>query len=272
MLIYQFDLDFCLFFQELNQIFSVKFFHDVNEKVEPKSGNPGYDIGKPIKGLDNDPKVWGTHHSSLCRHSPLRPVPFLQDSISGCLLQLSRDNFTNCADLSEALRDLHFQAISTLNISKGGDEEDYIPIIFEDLTQYVANNQSIQECIVPAKLHMEVMYTNANGIYRINGFKANYLPEKWTWYCYTTKCITKHYQVLHTVQFIEVPLVWHYQNTSKFWILQQLDLCRGDQCWSGLWYAFTHHQKGDEIAYASLCGLLMIPISIGTLWFTREFW
>ena len=240
--------------------------------MKEKSGNPGYDIGKPIKGLNTDPKIWGTHQSSLCRNTPLKPVSFLQNSISGCFLQLSRENFTKCSDLAEALRDLHFEAISTFNISKGGDEEDYVPIIFEDLTQYLVHN-STQECTVPAELHIEVMYTNSsNGMYRINGVKVNYLPEKWTWYCYTHKCITKQYQVLHKVQFIEIPLVWHHQNTSKFWILQQLDLCKGDQCWSGLWYAFSHHQKGDEIAYASLCGLLMIPISIGTLWFTREFW
>ena len=127
--------------------------------TKEKSGNPGYNIGKPIKGLNTDPKTWGTHPSSLCRNTPLKPISFLQNSISGCFIRLSRDNFTQCSELSEALRDLHFEAISTFNISKGGDEEDYVPIIFEDLTQYLVNNAT-QECIVPAELHIEVMYTN----------------------------------------------------------------------------------------------------------------
>ena len=61
------------------------------------------------------------------------------------------------------------------------------------------------------------MYSNTSsyqpGIYRINGFKINYFPEKWTWICQHqhNSCETKKFQIKSSVQFIQVPVVWHFQ-------------------------------------------------------------
>ena len=141
----------------------MKFYHDVETEVIEKSGNPGYEIGKPIKGLYSDPKIWATHQSSLCRFTPTTSMLFLKNSISACFLQLSRDNFTKCQDLREGLRDLHFEAISTYNVSKGGDEDEYVPVIFEDFTRHLINDSDVQECTVPSRVHVEIMYTNNSG-------------------------------------------------------------------------------------------------------------
>jgi hypothetical protein len=77
---------------------------------------------------------------------------------------------------------------------------------------------------------------------------------------------------MSSVQFIELPRVWHYENTSKFWILAQMDLCNGDKCWKEIFYPFTHQSTGDDIAYAAMCALALIPSSIFLMWFTRDFW
>ena len=109
--------------------------------------------------------------------------------------------------------------------------------------------------------------------YRINGFKVSHHPETWSWICAKRECPTsKPFELKSTVQFIEVPVQWHYQNTSKFWILQDLDECEGDICWNQLMYPFTHAKMGDQIAFVTMWGLTLLPLTIFLLWFLRYFW
>ena len=48
----------------------------------------------------------------------------------------------------------------------------------------------------------------------------------------------QRFQLQTSVQFIEVPIVWHHQNTSRFWVKQYDDIsegkCNGDVCWKVL--------------------------------------
>lgn len=215
---------------------------------------------------------------SSCRASQ---ITFLEDTQSGCLLQLWRQNFTDCDQLRNDIRRLQAELIELkLMISKGALMDDFVPIIFEDFSTKSHHNETtpfLQCDNVPSHLHVEVMYTNSSlGIYRINGFKVNYFPEKWRWNCHNLKrscgSETYEFQLKSTIQYIQVPVVWHYQNTSKFWILQNLHNCDGDQCWQQLFYAFTHYQDGDNVAYAVQWALILVPSSLLLMWFTRDLW
>ncbi len=102
-------------FQDLSQFFSASFIHQNSKNVKPvqKSGEPGYDLGKPLilANLATSSKPGfkieslGLQHwshaktSSLCRESSPRKVGFMQDTLSGCFIELSRSNFTNCHTL-----------------------------------------------------------------------------------------------------------------------------------------------------------------------------
>ena len=108
--------------------------------------------------------------------------------------------------------------------------------------------------------------------YRVNGVKINYFPEQWSWICSKRLCTTKFFELKSSVQFIQVPVIWHYQNTSKFWILQRLNLCEGDICWSDIFYPFTHMKDGDQVAFATMWGLTLIPCGLYLIWFLRGFW
>ena len=47
----------------------------------------------------------------------------------------------------------------------------------------------------------------------------------------------QYFELQSSVQFIEVPLVWHHQNTSHFWASQYDGMsvgCSGDVCWKVL--------------------------------------
>lgn len=266
-------------FQELQQKFTVKFEH-VQEGIG-LSGNPGYQIGKPVLGAKNDtelveksPKIWSTHRSSLCMFTPLQSVNFLKDSQSGCLLELSKDNLTNCEQLREDIKTIQYQLMNIdALISKGGSlkNESFVSIIFEDFSANQPTNQSF--CAVPSHVHMEVTFSNSSSIYRINGVKVNYLAETWSWICPKRPCgSTRKFQLQSSVQFIEVPVVWHHQNTSKFWILQRLDLCNGDKCWAELFYPFTHSDEGSKIAFVTMCALTLIPGACLVLFVTKDYW
>ena len=43
------------------------------------------------------------------------------------------------------------------------------------------------------------------------------------------------FQLQTSVQFIEIPIAWHHQNTSRFWVKQYDEMsegkCKGDVCW-----------------------------------------
>ena len=47
----------------------------------------------------------------------------------------------------------------------------------------------------------------------------------------------QHFQLQSSVQFVEIPIVWHLRNTSQFWAHQYNDMsigCSGDTCWKVL--------------------------------------
>lgn len=103
-------------FRELGQFFSVKFIHSKSETNNSstrrlvKSGEPGYDPGRPLitATVDSGLKISASgirhwHHDndgrSLCRQSTPKSVNFMDDVVSGCLIRLQRENFTNCKAL-----------------------------------------------------------------------------------------------------------------------------------------------------------------------------
>ena len=259
-------------------------------------GNPGYVIGAPIQGIHNKsqekllPRIWHTSlisESSDCTLSFTKSIGFLDNSQSSCLLPLSRDNFTDCNQLREQVRRIQAELIESadLLIAKGApasnpNDDDNFPITFEDFSTAMTNNSTesgaILFCSVPSHLHVEVTYSNTSSLYRINGFKINYFPEKWTWICHSTNkhCEkTKKYQLKSTVQFIHIPVAWHYQNTSKFWILQNLHNCDGDKCWRELFYPFSgnsNYHHGDQVEYAARCALLLLLAAIFLLIFLND--
>ena len=295
-------------FQHLHQIFSVKFKHNLwgysyssnSGNFVYLSGNPGYDIDKSLISalnisetniaLISSPKLWSISRTSSCKSTPFQDIKFLKDTQSGCLVNLSESNFSDCTQLQQSIRNIQKELVDIQSwIAKGGDLSnnitDYVKIIHEDfslkkqfMTPKEENNKIIAMCEVPSHLHVEIMYSNTSNIYRISGVKVNYYPNKWTWICSKKSCPSKSYELKSSVQYIEVPVVWHYQNTSKFWILQSLNICDGDICWNEIMYPFTHAKQiypftiGDEIAFATMWGLALTPTALFIMWFLRYFW
>ncbi|XP_078083223.1 tectonic-2 isoform X2 [Mustelus asterias] len=114
----------------LTQRFSVTFINLINDYSPnmTRSGNPGYQIGKPVLGAFENGKtlqkaplsIWQPVGNGLCSSAQTTSVLFGKNSISGCLLKFSIDNFTECADL----RSIVYKTLLNLmpgNVSKRGN-------------------------------------------------------------------------------------------------------------------------------------------------------
>ena len=66
-------------------------------------------------------------------------------------------------------------------------------------------------------------------IVKINGLKVSTVSEKWYWKCKTKvrgskNCDEAQKFLLATeLEFLEIPNVWHHQNTTRFWLKQVIN-------------------------------------------------
>ena len=54
---------------------------------------------------------------------------------------------------------------------------------------------------------------------------------------------TQDFKLQSSVQFIEIPIVWHHQNRSQFWVRQFDEMsvgCPGDVCFKVKWLGLNH--------------------------------
>lgn len=82
----------------------------------------------------------------------------------------------------------------------------------------------VHQCFVPHHMHVEIMYTRSSkrnsdkfGIYRVCGAKVSWTFDRWSWSCLNPQACRQSqlYPLTMSVEQFEVPVVWHYQNTSK---------------------------------------------------------
>ena len=55
---------------------------------------------------------------------------------------------------------------------------------------------------------------------------------------------TQDFKLQSSVQFIEIPIVWHHQNRSQFWVRQFDEMsvgCPGDVCFKVKWLGLNHN-------------------------------
>eukprot|EP00094_Tigriopus_californicus_P001832 TCALIF_01768-PA protein Name:"Similar to Tctn2 Tectonic-2 (Rattus norvegicus)" AED:0.33 eAED:0.33 QI:0/0.66/0/0.75/0.66/0.25/4/0/648 len=259
--------------RSLNQHFRVDFIH-VNDLYKSRtirriSGNPGYEIGAPLisgmlhngtfKRLNQGISIWKATPSSLCRDSTLVPIGFGTNVQGGCLLQLSRLDFNDCYSLENKILNLQSALIKSQVVARGGNvngmsESDFVPIIHDDDGTYLKSNSTFPICWIPSVLSVEILFSNSNPkplkrIDRINGVRVVPRYEMWSWVCSELDDCNgqKSFELSVGIQFGEIPLEWHLQNTSRFWIRQHDPHCLGDNCWKQILRPFTHPPPVDHL-------------------------
>jgi hypothetical protein len=130
------------------------------------------------------------------------------------------------------IKTLQKKLISANYISKGGSlnatsGDEFVSIIFEEKNfegTFDDRSGDLAECIVPHQMHVEVMYTRSSkrssdqfSIYRVCGARVKWSYSRWSWMCRGQKSCgsVQRFPISMFVEHFEVPVNWHYQNTSR---------------------------------------------------------
>ncbi|XP_060699296.1 tectonic-2 isoform X4 [Hemiscyllium ocellatum] len=270
----------------LTQRFSVTFTNFRNGRLSDVtlSGNPGYQIGKPVLGtfgngstLQKAPvSIWQPVGNGLCSSAQITSVLFGKNSLSGCLLRLGIDAFDNCT----GLRSIIYKKLLTLmptNISRRGnsnpsDLSEWVPL-FKVLPNDSANFESELSSFctgIPANLNLWFFTSVVGAIegvpqHEILGAEANFSTVTWQVNCgggdavvCEDSSLLQSFSVSFSVQFIEIPVQPEPMKTSFQMNYFEYDCSRNDICWPELAYPLTRRYQGETYCRSIAYGMLLV--------------
>ncbi|XP_053337171.1 tectonic-2 isoform X1 [Clarias gariepinus] len=278
--------------------FSAVFING-NITAQPNSGNPGYQVGRPVIGGVLDDATGGIRRASfslwqgvkdgLCSSANLRPVFYGINSTSGCLLPVSLLNLTECIQLRETVRSTLAALVPAALVSSTGKPDFSTPINWTRATNAVQNStqtvgSSRGVCFgVPAHLHIHirsVVMGTINGVPQkiIQAVELNFKTSTWSLECDAaqgsvclTADLTQKFPVTSSVTFTEAP-VSGQSPMSRFRInFTEFDCDRNDVCWPELAFPLTPYYTGEPYSQALAKGLILVFFFIaasvlGTPW------
>ena len=213
-------------------------------------------------------QTWGHNSpSSSCQDSSLIKIGFGVDTISECYVTVTRSELKNCKKLAAKLRHFVFNLTRSVAVSKYGtdnftDPNNFVRIVRDELKlNLTGSNNNLTEtwlekveevCGVPARMRTTFLYTDSGNIQGrqvnlINGVRVRLIYENWRWICPRINgrkragCSNRQrFPIRSEVEFVEVPAVWHNQNTTKFWLIQvTANLLKQDLLLTKRWPVYT---------------------------------
>lgn len=299
----------------LDQEFSVQWKHGgaVNTKPEEgynfRSGNPGYETGKPLIAGDiteNGDIVYSNNQihvlkpapNGLCQFSSPHNATFREDIDSACFLQLSANSLSDCNDLrNEIFRGLD-NVITATHLSKIGtveiiNPENFVIIFRQNVSQYLIEPTSdlsnytvykasvngasmLKECHnIPNRLVLDVFFSEAG---RVNGISVFEISGALIFYNFTTWRFTK---ISHTTQQFPVTFSIRFHQkpaespprTKSYYLKERRDHCPSAvTCWNELFFPFLEINIGTEFQYSIVMGAATFFVIIATYAFTKPWW
>lgn len=244
----------------MTQRFTVKFLSPNSGGEKEFSGNPGYQLGKPVRALHTDGMnittlhLWQPAGRGLCTSAALRPVLFGEDASSGCLLEVGIKE--NCTQLRENVLqrlDLLIQAthVARRGNSDYGDLSDgWLEVIRidapdagTDLPLTSANGMCPE---VPTHVTIGILTAEAGAVEgeaqrEILAVETRFSTVTWQYQCGLT-CEEDKADLLPlsaSVKFINIPA--QMPRPTRFQInFTEYDCTRNELCWPQLLYPLTH--------------------------------
>ncbi|XP_036278835.1 tectonic-2 isoform X2 [Pipistrellus kuhlii] len=264
----------------LTQRFTVRFLSHNSGPGEERSGNPGYQLGRPVRALRagrSDPaaalSLWQPAGRGLCASAPLRPVLFGENVLSGCLLEVGIDeNCTRLRDKAAGILDSLIQAthVAARGNSGYGDRSDgWLEIVTaRDTGAGPAGGRGNGVCEeVPARLHVRILTWEAGAVegvpqQEILGVEKRVSSVTWRPQCGLTCEQAGLFALSASVQFIQVP-ARRPRPLTRFQVNSTEYNCdRNDVCWPQLLYPWTRHYRGEPYARCVAKGLLLAAFSV----------
>uniref|UniRef100_UPI0037E936C1 tectonic-2 n=1 Tax=Semicossyphus pulcher TaxID=241346 RepID=UPI0037E936C1 len=269
---------------------------------EPNSGNPGYQVGRPVIAgivdfLDNNTgsiqrtsiSLWKPVSDGLCSTAEKKPVLFGENSTSGCLLPVSRQNLTQCDLLRDTVTALQADLVTATYVAKSGNPDplmltDWLNISFVTLNSSSPMEDSTSTCYgIPSHQHIQawsVITGIVDGIPQrdISSLQVSYSLSSWALDCGggdVSPCLdpseTQLFPITSSVTFIDIPIDTGPPKTRFQINFTEYDCNRNDVCWPELAFPFTKYYTGEPYSQSLAKGLILVFFFItasilGTPW------
>ncbi|XP_047447852.1 tectonic-2 [Mugil cephalus] len=273
--------------------------------VEPRSGNPGYQVGRPVIAgildtLGNNTgsvqrtsiNIWKPVSDGLCSTAEKKPVLFGENSTSGCQLPISQQNLTQCDLLRETITTLQSALITATYVAKSGDPDlfsisDWVNISLipvATLNSSTAVEDTTSTCYgIPSHQQIRVWSLN-NGVVdgkpqkEIRALQVSYGLSTWRLDCGggdVSPCVdpeeTQLFPITSSVTFIDIPINTEPPKTRFQINFTEYDCNRNDVCWPELAFPITKYYTGEPYSQSLAKGIILVFFFImasvlGTPW------
>ncbi|NWU65687.1 TECT2 protein, partial [Pterocles burchelli] len=278
----------------LTQRFTVTFLNLESTDSEELFGNPGYQVGKPVRAANMNASdtfgslnIWQTAGRGLCTSATSTPVLFGLDSLSGCILEvgINEDCSFLRANVIEKLNSL-IQAthVGRRDNSSYSDLNDWVEIIRLDPSNSDANvsTGNLKGICpdIPANLNIRIIFADVGAVQgipwqEILAVQISYSTVMWQFQCgLTCDNSVSFLPITASVQFIKVPaqppvpMIRFQINYTEF------DCNRNDVCWPQLFYPLTRFYTGEPYSQClakglSLAFLVLLAAMMSNPWFSK---
>ncbi|NXS52180.1 TECT2 protein, partial [Brachypteracias leptosomus] len=278
----------------LSQRFTVKFLSLTSTNAAELFGNPGYQVGKPVRAANMNASdtfgslnIWQPAGRGLCTSAAYTPVLFGVDSFSGCVLEVGIDE--DCSHLRGNVTERLNALIQATHIGKRGnasysDLSDWVEIIRLDPFNSDANvsTGSLKGFCpdIPANLNIQIIFADMGAVQgvpwqEILAVQISYSTVIWQFQCgLICENITSVLPITASVQFIKVPAQPPIPLTRFQMNYTGFDCNRNDVCWPQLLYPLTRFYTGEPYSHClakglSLAFLVLLTAILNNPWFSK---
>uniref|UniRef100_A0A8C5SDZ3 Tectonic family member 2 n=1 Tax=Laticauda laticaudata TaxID=8630 RepID=A0A8C5SDZ3_LATLA len=221
--------------EAITQKFTVTFVSANATSMEEFSGNPGYQLGKPVRGTNltssaplTSLKLWKPVGENLCSSANLTPLLFGFNSISGCIMEVSLAD--NCTQLREDVAAQLNSLVQVSHIGKRGNacrniSDDWVEVLRLNASSSTNTSEGSLRGIcpeVPAHLNIQIITADVGAIEGI--------PQE---------------------EILGVQLRFQINYT-------EYDCRRNDVCWPELFYPMTRYYTGEPYSHTLAKGLVLV--------------
>ncbi|XP_068268768.1 tectonic-2 isoform X2 [Nyctibius grandis] len=278
----------------LTQRFTVKFLSLKSTNAAELFGNPGYQVGKPVRAANLNASdtfgslnIWQPAGRGLCVSATYTPVLFGLDSLSGCILEvgINEDCSLLRGNVTEKLNSL-IQAthIGKRDNSSYSDLNDWVEIIRLDPFHSDANvsSGSLKGICpdIPANLNIHIIFADVGAVQgiprqEILAVQISYSTVTWQFQCgLTCENSISFLPITASVQFVKVPAQPPIPMTRFQINYTEFDCNRNDVCWPQLFYPLTRFYTGEPYSQSlakglSLAFLVLLAAIMSNPWFSK---
>ncbi|XP_060468075.2 tectonic-2 isoform X8 [Panthera onca] len=274
----------------MTQRFTVKFLSYNSGDEKEFSGNPGYQLGKPVRALNANRvnnvttlHLWQSAGRGLCTSATFKPILFGENALSGCLLEVGTSE--NCTQLRENAVELLDSLIQATHVAMRGNSnyndpsDGWVEIIRADApdTDTGADPSVSVNGIctdIPARLHVRILSSDAGAVEGITqqeilGIETRLSLVNWQFQCGLT-CEDKAdlFPVSASVQFIKIPAQLPHPPTRFQINFTEYDCNRNEVCWPQLLYPVTRYYQGEPYSQCVAKGLLLVSFFMLAVFFS----